>query len=266
MAKRRIITNEWGQGDGLQRLLAYGAVLMLLGAVEFVGLHTPIVKSIRWISQPVVVVTTAGVRAIEAPYYWLVYARSSARKIIDLELRYGEALSRLSQLEGVEEENRALRQLLENTDRQFREVIISQPIVSYAAPAISGGSQVGMEQGMVVVVKGVVVGLVDQVFDDYATISLLVYSREVSLLARTENGVEGLVVGNGKNVIFTEVSQESEITPGERVVTVGQPGIEPDLFLGLIGDIEQNPASPVQTATVRQPVNFYQSRVVEVLQ
>jgi cell shape-determining protein MreC len=110
------------------------------------------------------------------------------------------------------------------------------------------------------------VGLVGDVAEHSSNVELLFQSPSINIVARTESGVEGIITGNGKQIIMSEVERDAQVSQGERVVTVGQPGIAPDLFLGQVVEIKNKPSAPVKQVVIEQIVDFYQARVVEVLQ
>jgi cell shape-determining protein MreC len=202
--------------------------------------------------------------AVVYPLEVVQYAHQSTRKIQDLERRYNQALAQISELEGLRAENTELRMLIENTDRKLEEVKVVETVISVAEPTITGGLQGGVSEGNEVVIQGTLVGFVDQVSQRLATVRLLSRDDAHPVIVKTETGVEGIVIGNGKNIILTEVSPGDVLTVGERIVTVGQPGVVSDRLVGIISKIEKNPTASVQTALVEQLVDFRSSRVAEV--
>jgi hypothetical protein len=88
---------------------------------------------------------------------------------------------------------------------------------------------------------------------------------EGGIVAETANGVRGLVKGNGRDVLLTEVASATDLTRGELVYTVGQTGVQRGLLLGRISYVvEQNPSQATLTARLEQLVNFYEVSLVEI--
>ncbi|MEA2056277.1 MAG: rod shape-determining protein MreC [Patescibacteria group bacterium] len=188
----------------------------------------------------------------------------SARRIQDLERKLTEAEANLSELGRLQKENQELRQLIENNDRKLAETKISRPVLSFAQPAIALGSESGLNKGSAVLVAQTLVGTISKVEENLAYVNLLWQSETNPILAKTESGVEGLVVGKSRRVILSQVPLEADIKVGERVVTVGQKGISPDIYIGNIRSVETGPCAAVKQAVIEQYVSFYEAKLVEV--
>jgi cell shape-determining protein MreC len=63
---------------------------------------------------------------------------------------------------------------------------------------------------------------------------------------------------------LTEIPVNVKLEVGERVVTQGQDGIAPNIFVGRIASLESKPEAAVQTAVIEQVVSFYEATIVEV--
>lgn len=250
----------------LFEVLFYSGLLLMLGVVEFVGLGSLFRGWVQVVLTPGLKVITAGVQVVETPYFMARSSLRATRRIQDLEIKYSQSLAEVSRLKALEEENQALRTMLESTDRKLVRSTITKPVVSYAEPTIAAGAADQIESGSVVLIGSTMVGLVGQVGEHSSTVDLLFQSPASNVVAKTETSVEGIVIGNGKHIIMTEVERDAEVLEGQKVTTVGQPGISPDLFLGQVVEIKNNPASPVKEVVIEQLVDFYQARVVEVLQ
>ena len=188
----------------------------------------------------------------------------STARIQDLELRLAEASASLAELSTLRRENEELRFLLTNTDRPSGRTVITAPIVAFAQPAIAAGSQAGINVGAVVLSRNTLLGQVTKVGQYESQVTLLLEAGAQPVLAQTESGVKGLVIGDGRKVLFTQVPKESVINVGDRVVTSGQPQIEQDLPIGRIVSVINEPVSSVQTAVIEQYASFFSTSVVEV--
>ena len=71
-----------------------------------------------------------------------------------------------------------------------------------------------------------------------AYISLLWQEETPLILVETQAGVQGILRGNGKHVLLTEVPTDQELIIGERVATTGQEGVEQGLYVGEIHSIQ----------------------------
>lgn len=239
-------------------------VVLLLLAIEFFGLS----KLIENLLQPFFITAQTKVSrfidVVESPFFYFRRAVNSARKVQMLEYRYSESLAQLSDLDRLKKENEELRALLENSDRKARDTVITSSVVSNLGPTIGVGKMDGVEEGDLVFVAQTLVGRVSRVEEHFSRIDLVFQRDFEPLVVQTSQGYRGLVRGDGKRAIITEISANEIPEIESRVVTVGQLGIESGLFVGQIGQDISNPSDPIRTYVVNQYVDFYQAGVVEV--
>lgn len=186
-------------------------------------------------------------------------------RLEDLQYRYSEAAAELIRIKALEQENQELRKLLENSDRSYQPIIITAPIISFAQSFIAVGKQSGVKPGSAVLYKNTLLGLVDQVEEKQSSILLLSKLNDNHILVETETGVKGIIKGNGREILLTEVENDQSLTVGQLVFTSAQLGIEKGLLIGRIARvIDENQALAVKTAVIEQLVNFYEANLVEV--
>lgn len=244
-------------------LLLAGSIIVV-GILEYVQVLRPVRSSLELLMLPTLRSAHQVYQVLAYPLAVVEKSHQATQKIQDLELRYNQALAQISELEGLRAENSELRTLIENTDRRLEEVKVVETIVSVAEPTITGGQHVGVEPGDQVVIQGTLVGFVDAVSERVATVRLLSRDDTHPVIVKTESGVEGVLVGNGKNILLTEVSPTDTLVVGQRVETVGQPGIAANRLVGTISKIDKNPTAAVQTALIEQLVEFRSSKIAEV--
>ena len=186
-------------------------------------------------------------------------------RLEDLQYRYSEAAADLIKIKSLEQENQELRKLLENSDRSYRQVVITSPVISFAQSFIAAGSQSGIKTGSAVLYKDTLLGLIDQVEDRQSSVLLLSKLSDFYILAETETGVKGIIKGNGREVLLTEVKHDEQIEIGQLVFTSSQLGIEKGLLIGRVARVlTDNQAFAVKTAVIEQLVNFYEANLVEI--
>jgi len=186
-------------------------------------------------------------------------------RLEDLQYRYSEASANLIKINSLQQENQELRKLLENSDRSYRQVVITAPVVSFAQSFIAVGEQSGIKPGSAVLYKDTLLGLVDQVEDRQSSVLLLSKLTDSYILAETETGIKGIIKGNGREILLTEIKNDDQIEVGQLVFTSSQLGIEKGLLIGKVARIlTDNQALAVKTAIVEQLVNFYDTSLVEV--
>jgi cell shape-determining protein MreC len=239
-------------------------VVVLLFTFEFFGLAKGITNIVTILVEPLRVFSNNLVDKVESPFFIAKKSFNSARKVQMLEYRYSEVLAQLSDLDKLRAENQDLRSLLENSDRQARTVIISAPVVSHVGPSIGVGSKDGVEEGDLVFVAQTLVGRVSDVKDSYSRVDLIYQVDFEPLVVQTKEGFKGIVKGDGKRAILTEVLVEEVPTLESRIISVGQIGVEQGLFVGQVGKVLSLPSDPIQTFLVTQYVDFYQANIVEI--
>jgi cell shape-determining protein MreC len=243
----------------------WAAACVLFIVLEVTGVSGWVQNATMWVFSPALHATTAVVQAGEWPIKAVVQRQQASRRVQHLEAQYAQAIAELSTLEGVAAENQELKRLLENTDREYRETRIAGSLVSLARPAVSVGSDAGILEGSEVISQGVLVGTVSEVTPSISFISLLVQPDHPVILAKTRQGTQGIVSGTGRHLVLEEVGLDSPLEVGDVVVTTGQAGISNDLVIGQVVRVIKDPAAPVKSAQLEQIVDFYQTRIVEII-
>jgi len=239
-------------------------MVILIFIFDYFGLSVYLENFIGEVVKPVRVSSNQLVDSFEKPFFIMKRSINSARKVQMLENRYSEVLAQLSDLDELEKENQYLKNLLENSDRQARDIIITSPVVSHVGPSIGVGKKDGVEVGDLIFVAQTLVGQVSEVNDNYSRLHLVFQKDFVPLVAETSDGIKGLIKGDGKRVIFTEVISEDKPVLESRINTVGQVGVEQGLFIGQIGKEISQPSDSVKTYGVSQYIDFYQANLVEI--
>jgi len=199
------------------------------------------------------------------PFHRLSTMWNLTAKLEDLQYRYNEAAANLIKIETLEKENQELRKILENSDRTYEATVIAAPVISFAQSFVAAGSQAGVKTGSAVLYKGTLLGLIKQVSEKQSLVLLLPQMTDTGILAQTTTGVKGLVKGDGRRLLFTEIAADAKIEVGELVFTSSQVGLEKGLLIGKIASIlSDNQALATKTAVVEQLVNFYEVSLVEI--
>lgn len=239
-------------------------LVVVIAFMEQVGWVRPVRQLNEAVIAPLQTMGRGTVSAATLPYRVGRDSFRTHRIIQDLQLRYQEASAELTELEALRAENEALRAILENTDRRTEHRVIAAPIISYGTPFINHGQADGIAVDSLVFVHQTLVGRIAAVTPHQAEIRLLSHPNSDPILAQTQTGVTGVLTGNGRAVLLTEIPSDAQVEVGQRVVTTGQRGIEPDLYVGRITQVRYEPSDPVKEAVVEPGINFYQARVVEV--
>ncbi len=208
-------------------------------------------------------------------YQWLLPINQSlssvqnfwrlSAKLEDLQYRYAEAAAQLAAIDALEKENQELRRLLENSNRDREQVIIAAPIVSFAKSSVTVGSNQGAQVGAAVLYQDNLLGILGEVSQRQAEVLLLQNLQTGGIVAKTKQGVMGLVKGNGREIVFTEVAADASLEKGELVYTAANASVEAGLVIGRIEAIRQdNVATASKVAVIEPLVNFYDLAIVEI--
>lgn len=173
----------------------------------------------------------------------------------------------------IERENAELREALTLLPRD-RFTLVSADVTGPSTDGLSGtlrvnrGYRDGVAEGQAVIAAdGVVVGKIASA-DANSSLVDVITSGRVRLTARTlRTGAEGLVRGlRGLDVIIENVPRTSELTPLDRLVTLGTDGIfPPHLFIGTVKSVRSPENAIFQEASVQLPLDLHRVRIVGVI-
>jgi cell shape-determining protein MreC len=252
----------------LQRSLVIGAMVIILFFLEALNITQPITNLGQSAITPVLQFNVRLASSFYQFFYQLRGWQSTARRVQDLEIKLAHTSAQLSELEFLQKENQQLREMVGSVDRDSDKVIISRPILSMAQPAvglpIGKDSDLEVRPGLAVLAENTLVGVVTSVKSNAAYIGLLWQKDMPLVLAQTQDGVQGILTGDGRRVLLTEIPVDQEIEIGERVITTGQEGIAQGLYVGEIRSIRSGHSSAVKTAVIEQYVSFYEVSLVEI--
>lgn len=254
----------WYRRDQYREVIAVAVFTAVFLGLQWLGVADTAIAVGERLARPVTEVGMKAAHEILAPVHYLRQSYKAARRVQQLELEYSQALAKITQLEELERENEVLREILSAQEKQLPS-LIATPIVSYGHPSLSLGTAEGVISGAPVIANGVLLGLVDTVSSHQSTVTLLSQLRQPTILAKTESGATGLITGDARKILLTELLVDTELKSGERVMTVGQAQIPANIFIGTVGQVVSNQAAASQTVVVEQLVSFYELAIVEVI-
>lgn len=236
-------------------------VIFLLGRVGWSGV---VIQNLQTTLAPVSEVVASSILLIERPFYSFNHMYSSAAELSIVKEKYAASLAELGELERLKVENQQLRQMIENRHLSLSERVIATPVASYAYPAVAAGLNQGVRAGGLVMVADTLLGRITSTELEESRVQLLSSQDAQPVLAQTQAGVQGLVKGNGRAVLLTQLPPDITLTAGERVVTLGQPGIKPGVFIGVIAADQVQGTAATKTVVLDQLVSFYTTPLVEI--
>lgn len=238
---------------------------LFLALSEYLGLFNPVRSRAELIFKTPLSWGYQVSELIVSPGKMVWFSLSAKERIKELEIALATTKAYETEMDMLKEENEELRSLLENTDRNLRESVISTVILSSSVPMVGAGSKEGVEVGDGVLVANTLVGRVSRVHDHLAEVDLLLSPQSQPVLVVSQSGVKGVVAGDGKKVILSEIDREAPIEPQERLKTQGQTGLKPGLFVGLRGNELTKPQDETRVFVIDSIVDFYQSGLVEIV-
>ena len=184
-----------------------------------------------------------------------------------------ELLAENARLKDTEKENEILRREMklaprEKYDLEASFVIAQDPGSRGNRFLIDKGKNSGIDENMPVIVSGgILVGKVSEVFSDTSRISLITDQGSAVNAELIDSGAKGMVKGTfGLGLIVDMISQADVIKEGDEVITSGLGKELPrGLLIGKIGKIDQSQDKLFQQATILNPVDFSDLRVVFVV-
>lgn len=242
-------------------VIAIGVVLLLS---ERVGWSKTFTTTLQKVVAPFSSSIASFVFYVEQPLFALNHMYASSAELAVVKTKYAESLAQLTELDRLRQENKQLRRMMENRHLSLTQRIIAAPVVSYAYPAIAAGSSQSVKDGSLVIVADTLLGRVSEVSVEESRVELLSSREALPVLVQTESGLQGLVRGTGRGVVLTQLPPDAVIKQGERVSTLGQPGIKPGIFVGVISADQVEATAPIKTVPLDQLVSFYTTPLVEI--
>lgn len=248
----------------LQELIIVIAVSLVVLLIEKVGWSGALTTQAQKVLVPVTSDVTSFIQFVEQPLFSVNHLYASSAELAAIKIKYAESLAQLTELDTLKKENQQLRQMIENRHLSLNERIVAAPVVSYGYPAIAVGNAQSVREGSLVLVADTLLGRVVEIGQEESRIELLSNQESQPVLVQTESGLQGLVKGTGRSVVLTQLPPDADIKPGERVSTLGQPGIKSGIFVGVISADQVQATAPIKTVPLDQLVSFYTTSLVEV--
>lgn len=127
---------------------------------------------------------------------------------------------------------------------------------------VDRGSDSGLARYMPVIVPGGLVGFVSEVYPNSSRIQLLTDPRTTvgAIVQRPSSRVASMVKENGNNpreLLFVDISRESDVVKGDILVTSGYGGVyPPGLLVGTVDQVEPDVTGVVREAVVTPAADF----------
>ena len=194
-------------------------------------------------------------------------------KNINLIKENNELQAQIDKLKDQKKENEELRRQLELSPRDKYQlesslVIGQDPRRAGSWIIIDRGKNNGIEKGMpVIVFNSILIGKVDEVYDNSAKVVLLSDASSVVNVSDVETSARGILSGEyGLGLKLSMVEQAEILNVGDDVVTSGLGGSMPKgLLVGKIEQISNSPDKLFQEAVILPKVKYSNLNIVFVI-
>ena len=174
-------------------------------------------------------------------------------------------------------ENQQLRQLLNYKEEHQSQTVVPAKVIARDFGSlrdslyINIGRDKGLAREMAVVDGTGLVGVVDEVYDDYAKVLLITSSqcRIGAIILRHDSRAVGITNGKGstgEDLLMKHIYREADIRVGDVVVTSGYSGYHPaNILIGKIVDKRMDKIGLLQEAEVRPSTDIVDVESVLVI-
>lgn len=204
-----------------------------------------------------------------------VSENEQAKKMNDKNL---SLIAQLSEIEKLKRENSALLDQFQTAKPKSKNIlpanIVGVPsfIPGITTPAnfiLDKGHEDKVKVGYGVVLKNNLIGKVIKTSSHLSKVEIIVNSSS-SFTAKTKRDVLGVIKGDGKAMIFSNVLLSENIKVGDLVTTKGDMTLEgigypQDLIIGKIKSIDKNPSELFQKARVESFLDFNKLSTVFII-
>lgn len=135
-------------------------------------------------------------------------------------------------LKGVEEENKKLRNLLNSASDLNYKFIVARCIVSYGTPfsrsiLLSFEGNLDVSTKSPVIDSNGVVGRIEEIVGDKGRVLLVVDPSSAIGVKNYRSGVNGVAIGNGKDLIVKYITNDADVVEDDIFVTSGLDNVYP---------------------------------------
>lgn len=182
-----------------------------------------------------------------------------------------ELLNQIVVLQGLEEENKNLRDALgAGLQKEFKMVIVDLIGKDSSGDVllINKGSADGLSVGMpVITAQKVLVGEIDEIFENFSRVILISHPQTSFPAQIYEKEITGVVKGGGNLQLFLEkVPRDPETKEGDLIITTSLGGNFPkELLIGRVGKIQKSDTEPLQKVEISSFLNIGKLETVFVV-
>jgi len=146
------------------------------------------------------------------------------------------------------------------------QIIGRDPSLWFKTMTINKGSSSGVEKGMPVVTPEGIAGQVINVSPHYAKILAATDPNSAIDAVVQKNRIQGIIKGDGQGYLLHYVLKNSEVSPGDKIVTSGMGGIFPKgLAIGQVSEVIKSRRGMFQKIKVKPAVDFQRLEYLNII-
>lgn len=243
--------------------------IVLVAASQF-GLVKPLQSVLNTVIEPVLAAETSAANTSVSWLKVVASIRDLARENAELKAKNQQLESELAKLKEVAHENEILRQELKFAEEGKESFIPSQLIGRTTSGIIKDliinqGEKSGVKVGQAVIAEGYLVGLVNTVLPDQATVQLITNPRSLVPVVTQTSRASGILRGGISGLVVNDLLIDADIKQAEAVLTSGLGGDLPaDIPVGTIIESNARKGDIMKRATVRTPLDISRLEMVFV--
>lgn len=188
---------------------------------------------------------------------------------LQLKMELAEQEAKIRKFDEIQKENIDLRAMFQYKDRHSEYEYIGTNVINRSLSPLSPsytldkGIQDGIERGMVVITYEGLAGQITEVYEHHSILETISSENvKVSVVSAGRKEYEGMlsgttILGRSNMAVITEMSLEAVIQSGDDIVTSGIGGFyPPDIYVGKIETVAEDPGKLMKTAVVKPVVQF----------
>lgn len=249
--------------DYLPQLGGAFVVAVLLFALDGLPLFRPVKALSESFSSYLGNIRTPIVSVVMSPISISQALTQSSQKIAQLESQVRGAVVDQARLLELEEENKAMRDLLEvplppDWDYYMARVVAKRPHQIH----IALGEVDGVKHGDPVLYEDVLLGIVSKTSARVSQVSTMTSESTNVTASVIGKNADGILRGKDGQLWLTEILQTADITEGDIVITNGSGRVLPGIVLGKVAEIITDSNGIHLQARLDSPVDISQIQTV----
>lgn len=176
------------------------------------------------------------------------------------------------ELEEYKHENEILKKELDFVDTKNEKDMVGAKIISREVTPflqsilIDKGTKDGIDEGMILMSQGHLVGIVSQVFDDYSQAELITSTQTLVPVILQDSRATGLMKSQLEGLFIEDIPIDQDVKEGEPVLTSNlSENIPQDIPIGTVEEVTKYESHIFQTIKVTSPIEFSKLEFVFVV-